>query len=220
MYIHVYIYIYFLQIRNHSPIFPLQPPSNRCDIHRYWGTSASHAQLSLEKLGFHERLKRQAGQMPGRSSYFGCNPNHDVSHEYSGKLIDKISITRYPLRDIQGKKRIFKDVQSVEFAQGVLNCCRHFWVFVEPWREFFLPTQLSRYWCLARSNTRASANFNPDPRKLRSGLKNAVQQVQQACVLESLSLGVWSPDPLTFGNCKPNQQPKNVFTPITSNNIQ
>lgn len=27
---------------------------------RYWGTSASHAQLSLEKLGFHERLKRQA----------------------------------------------------------------------------------------------------------------------------------------------------------------
>jgi len=28
----------------------------------YWGTSASHAQLSLEKLGFHERLKRQVQQ--------------------------------------------------------------------------------------------------------------------------------------------------------------
>eukprot|EP00913_Durusdinium_trenchii_P033609 g31462.t1 len=29
----------------------------------YWGTSASHAQLSLEKLGFHERLKRQAARL-------------------------------------------------------------------------------------------------------------------------------------------------------------
>jgi len=28
----------------------------------YWGTSSSHAQLSLEKLGFHERLKRQVQQ--------------------------------------------------------------------------------------------------------------------------------------------------------------
>eukprot|EP00438_Fugacium_kawagutii_P028127 Skav229526 [mRNA] locus=scaffold887:159693:164562:+ [translate_table: standard] len=31
-------------------------------VKRYWGTSASHAQLSLEKLGFHERLKRQVQQ--------------------------------------------------------------------------------------------------------------------------------------------------------------
>lgn len=28
----------------------------------YWGTSASHAQLSLERWGFNERLKRQVTQ--------------------------------------------------------------------------------------------------------------------------------------------------------------
>ncbi|CAJ1434916.1 unnamed protein product [Effrenium voratum] len=68
----------------------------------YWGTSASHAQLSLEKLGFHERLKRQVQQacvLESLSLGAGCH-SKVASHLCSGTM-QGVSVTiRSRLRNL------------------------------------------------------------------------------------------------------------------------